>query len=186
MSRERLSGRVGAGLDPCAGDPDRDRPRRRAGERESSSSSASDATPTTRAPHPAFPRAWSRRTRRWRGCGPIGTAPWAQSTSRRPTGSWTCLANGWLLYQMLACRLWGRSGFYQSGGAYGFRDQLQDVDGAGPRRAGALRASTCCAARPASSAKATCSTGGIRPPGRGVRTRFSDDSCGCRTPSAAT
>jgi cyclic beta-1,2-glucan synthetase len=58
-------------------------------------------------------------------------AEWEERLSvvqvRTPEPSFDAMVNRWTFYQALACRMWARSALYQSGGAYGFRDQLQDV-----------------------------------------------------------
>jgi len=173
MLKAHLSGRTGAGLDPCcaiqvpfslAAEEEREIVFRLGAGRDHGG--ASDIVRRTKGRRAAA-EALDKVHAHWHqvlGVVQVNT----------PDASVNILANGWLLYQTLSSRIWGRSGFYQSGGAYGFRDQLQDVLAllhAQPRLARAHI--LLCASR-------QFSEGDVQhwwhpPAGRGVRTRISDD-----------
>ncbi len=173
MSRARLSGRIGAGMDPCAAiqvpfelaeGKSRELIFRLGAGRDFEQ--ASDLVQHCRKAGTARDaldevRAYWKRT-----LGVIQV--------QTPDASLNLLANGWLVYQAIASRIWGRSGYYQSGGAWGFRDQLQDVMALVHCEPKMLRAQLLlCASR-------QFRQGDVQhwwhpPSGRGVRTLCSDD-----------
>jgi len=126
MAQSRLSGRVGAALDPCgaiqaafelADGEEREIVFTLGAGRDTDD--AGNLAHRFRGPvaaREALEAVWQYWNR---------TLGAVQVETRDP--SINVMANGWLLYQTLACRIWARSGYYQSGGAFGFRDQLQDV-----------------------------------------------------------
>ncbi len=173
MRRKRLSGRTGAGLDPCAalqtpivlleneerefvfvfGAANNSDEARQYMQRFSGRAGARQALDTVH-------EYWNHTL----GAVQVET----------PDKALNILSNGWLLYQTISCRLWGRSGYYQSGGAYGFRDQLQDTM--------ALIHATPWLAREQiiRCAERQFPQGDVQhwwhpPNGQGVRTHFSDD-----------
>ncbi|ACL15994.1 GH36-type glycosyl hydrolase domain-containing protein [Methanosphaerula palustris] len=126
MGRARLSGKVGPGLDPCA-----------AIQVPFSLADGQEHEIVFMLGVGHDLDAARNLIQRYRGVGPARTEleavrqywTWTLGAVHisTPDPSVDLLANGWLMYQTLACRIWGRTGFYQSGGAFGFRDQLQDV-----------------------------------------------------------
>ena len=126
LDATKLSGRTGAGLDPCAAlrvavellPGERKQIVCMLGESESREA-ARGLVRTFRKPNAVEENL--RATKAW----------WDELLGavevHTPELAADFLVNRWLLYQSLSCRVWGKAAFYQSGGAFGFRDQLQDV-----------------------------------------------------------
>jgi cyclic beta-1,2-glucan synthetase len=170
---KRLSGRVGAGLDPCAAIQVpvelEDGEEREISFRLGQGRDIADARILINR---------YRDVKERRSANDLVHGFWRDVLNvvqvNTPDQSLNMLANGWLLYQVLSCRLFGRSGYYQSGGAYGFRDQLQDCMSLVHSRPSLLREQIL------RSASRQFSEGDVQhwwhPPGnRGVRTQCSDD-----------
>ena len=169
---DRLSGRVGASLDPC-------------GALQVTLELAPDATTEVVVVLGQTSSASEAREtiQRYRAAdldavlGAV-TTRWddllAAVQVKTPDRSFDLMLNRWLLYQTLACRVWARAGFYQASGAYGFRDQLQDVMALTVAARDITREQLCRAAA------RQFPEGDVQhwwhpPSGRGVRTRISDD-----------
>ena len=127
MGRARLSGKVGAGLDPCAAiqvmielQPGQERELvfllGVGGRRNADASGMVQRYNGSLAAAAAFDMVSDH----W-------NATLGAVRIETPEPMLDVIANGWLMYQTIACRMWARSGYYQSGGAFGFRDQLQDA-----------------------------------------------------------
>jgi cyclic beta-1,2-glucan synthetase len=119
-----------------------------------------------------------RDTDRARSAVAQDTEAWSRRLNvvsvQTPEPSFDAMLNRWMLYQALGCRMWARSALYQSSGAYGFRDQLQDVMAFLYAEPGIARAHIVLAAG------RQFVEGDVQhwwhpQSGRGVRTRFSDD-----------
>jgi cyclic beta-1,2-glucan synthetase len=173
LGRTRLAGRDGAGLDPCAAlqttvelAPGEYREVFFLFGEGESREEAEAILARFRSPQ-AVDEAFEQTLARW-------DETLETVRVRTPDPALDMLLNRWLLCQTLACRVWARSAFYQSGGAYGFRDQLQDVMAVVYSRPDVARAQILRAA--AHQFKEGDVQHWWHPPtGRGVRTRFSDD-----------